>query len=454
MKAPSRVAVGFFCIATCFVSELATADDVALTEAMKRGLVGKSPAAVRPMSTARWNREQRAAFDKSEAIMQRARREPGLLAQYEWMRAHFDDKNGPLFRTIFGQYLAWFQTWVGDYAGARASFSIAQPAQADDAPSPIGSDFRAQPAAAAILKLANDRNAVFFNEAHHAPVTRTLTLELLVGLRAQGFDYFAMETLTPTAVESLQHGSPTSRSGFYVDEPICGEVLRTALRLGYHVIAYDAEESASDIRERISAEKLFEQTFKRDPNARLVVNAGFSHIAKSGAHLGGASMAEQFQTISGVEPLTIEQTMMIEHVRIDDDHPYYRDAVTADHPNAPFVFENASGTLWTLKPGRYDFSVFFPPETRRDGRPDWLSLGEARLVTPVTGADCLDTFPCLIEARYAAEGDDAVAADRVVLESAARSRLYLFPGNYRLSALDRNGKVIVARDTSVAAALP
>ena len=421
---------------------------------MKRGLVGKTPAASRPMSTARWNREQRAAFDKSESIMQRALREPGLLAQYEWMRAHYDDNNEPLFRTIFGQYLSWFQTWVGDYDGARTSFSIAQPAQADDAPSPIDAGFRSQPAAAAILKLAHDRKAVFFNEAHHAPVTRTLTLELLAGLRAEGFDYFALETLSPTAAASLQHGYPTSRSGFYVNEPICGELVRTALRLGYHVIAYDADESASDVRERIGAKTLFEQTFQRDPNARLVVNAGFSHIAKSGEHLGGASMARQFQKISGIEPLTIEQTMMIEHVRIDADHPYYRSAVVAAHPIAPFVFENESGSLWTLKPGRYDVSVFFPPETRREGRPDWLSLRGSRLVQAVSGADCHETFPCLIEARYAAEGDNAVAADRVVFESAARSGLYLFPGNYRLSAFDRHGKVIGARDIRVAASLP
>jgi hypothetical protein len=438
-----------FCMVAAFTATHAMADDALVAEAMKRGLVGKSSTPSRPMSAARWNREQQAALEKSNAIMQRAQREPGLLAQYEWMRAHYDDNASPLFRTVFGQYFAWFQTWVGDYVGAQVSFSIAQPAQADDAPSPTDSGVHARPAAAAILELTRDRKAVFFNEAHQAPLTRTLTLQMLAGLRAQGFDYFAVETLSAPAMATLQRGYPTPRSGFYINEPIYGDMVRTALRLGYHVIAYDAEESASDVRERGSAQALYEQTFKRDPNARLVVNAGFSHIAKAGEHLGGASMAQVFQKLSGIEPLAIEQTMMIDHSRSDDNHPYYRRAMAAQHPDAAFVFVSETGNPWTLKPGRYDVSVFFPPATGVDGRPDWLSLEATRHLFAVSGSDCLDRYPCLLEARYAAEGDDAVAADRVVLEASARSRLFLFPGSYRLSASDRKGNVIAARDIRV-----
>jgi hypothetical protein len=422
--------------------------DAPLNEAVKRGLVGK-PASARQMSAERWNREQRAAFDKSESIMHRALQEPGLLARYAWMRAHYDADDGRIFRMIFGQYLSWFQTWIGDYDGARLSFSLAQPAQADDAPSPLGNGFHPRAAHAAILQLARERKAVFFNESHSAPVTRTLTVELLADLRAQGFDYFAAETLV--AAPPLQR-YPTARSGFYVDEPIYGEMIRAALRLGFHVIAYDADEGATAARERASAQALYDQVFKRDPAARLVVNAGFSHIQKSGDYFGGASMAEIFHTISGIEPLTVEQTMLIEHPRADDDHPIYRAAIAAAHPEAPFVYANDAGTPWTLKPKQYDVTVFFPPETRSDGRPDWVSLGGARRPVAVTGADCLQRFPCLLEARYATEGDDAVAADRIVLNADARSRLYVFPGDYKLAALDRAGKIIATHDMHVDAA--
>ena len=424
-------------------SSYACAD--ALGDAMKRGLVGK-PTEQSRMSAARWNREQQAAIDKSESIMQRALKEPGLLAQYEMMRAKFEADDNRVFRLVFAQYLSWFQTWIGNYDGARASFSPPQTGQPDDGPPPDG--FHVRAADVAILDLARGRKAIFFNESHSAPLTRTLTVELLARLRQQGFNYFAMETLSH---DFASHAYPTAKSGFYVDEPICGEMLRTALRLGYHVIAYDAEEGGVDARERASAQSLYEQTFKRDPNARLVVNAGFSHIQKTGSHLGGESMAEVFQKISGIEPLSVEQTMMIEHPRSSDDHPYYQAAIAAQHADAPFVYENEAGQPWTLKPHQYDISVFFPQEKHIDGRPDWIDLGGTRKSLRVGGTDCLGNFPCLIQARYAAEGEDAVAADRVVLESDAIRRLALFPGNYRVSSFDREGKIIAARDVSVLA---
>ena len=269
---------------------MAPADEGPLTEAMKRGLVGK-PAATRRMSVERWNREQRAALEKSEAIMHEALQQPGLLAQYLMMRARYEADDGRVFRLVFGQYLSWFQTWVGDYDGARVSFPLAQPAQSDDAPAPSTGGFHPRAADAAILQLARGRQAIFFNEAHSAPVTRTLTVELLAGLRAQGFDYFAAETLSAATASTSQRGYPTARSGFYVNEPICGEMVRAALRMGFHVIAYDAEESVSDARERAGAQSLYDQVFRHDPHARLVVNAGFSHIQKSGDYFGGSSMA-------------------------------------------------------------------------------------------------------------------------------------------------------------------
>jgi hypothetical protein len=435
------------CCLMCALSVLAAADEPPLSAAMKRGLIGK-PAA-RQISAAQWNRDQRAAMDKSEAIMQRALQEPGLLAQYETMRERYAADDNRVFRMMFAQYLSWFQTFVGGYDDARASFSLAQVAQPDDASAPTSAGFHAVLASGAILKLAHERQAVFFNEAHSVPVTRTLTVELLADLRAQGFDWFAAETLSPSAAKNLERGYPSAESGFYINEPIYGEMVRAALRLGYHVVAYDAEDGDSDARERAGAQILYDKVFKHDPAARLVVNAGFSHIQKSGTHLGGKSMAEVFRAISGIDPLSIEQTMMIEHARSADDHPYYRAAMAAAHPQTPFVYATPAGSLWTLKPGRYDVSVFFPPQTSIDGRPDWVSLHGRRQPYALTDADCLQRFPCLIQAHYAAEGDDAVAADRVVFEAASRSRLYLYPGGYRISALDRAGKIISARETSI-----
>lgn len=448
------------CALVCSIGASAGAYGLALGEE-------KSPTSAE-ITPAEWRRQQLAAADKSDEIMRHAQRQSSLLAQYILMQTSYEANSERAFRLIFGQYLSWFQTWIGDYDGARKSFSIAQPAQADDAPSPLVGGYRVRPADEVILELTNKRKAVFFNEAHSAPITRTLTVELLARLRAQGFNYFAAETLY-TADKGLQkRGYPTAKSGFYVSEPIYGEMVRAALKLGYRVIAYDAENAGvGDAREKGGAEALYNQVFKHDPDARLVVNAGFAHIQKTGVYLGGSSMVEFFARKSGIEPLAIEQTMMIQHARADQDHPYYLAASQAAHPDKPFVFVNDAGKGWTLKPGQYDISVFFPPQIVEENRPTWPSLDGTRQAYSVNGDACRGQFPCLIEARYSDELDDAIPADRVMLnnidpnapiservvtnQGSVHSRLYLYPGHYRFSASDRLGRAITAHEIDIRA---
>ena len=204
---------------------------------MKRGLVGKPPAQSR-MSAARWNREQQAAIDKSESIMQRALKEPGLLAQYEMMRARYDADDNRVFRMVFGQYLSWFQTWIGDYDGARASFSLPQPAQPDDAPPPRRIS-RARGRRGDPRSRARTQSGVLQRIAQRAGDAHA------DGRIARAFARTGLRLFRRgNVVARFRHRTHIRprRSGFYVNEPICGEMLRAALRLGYHVIAYDAEE--------------------------------------------------------------------------------------------------------------------------------------------------------------------------------------------------------------------
>ncbi len=439
-----------------------------VNDAIKQGITtrGTAPPKNREMTQAEWRRQQLAAADKSEEIMRDAQKRPGLLAQYAFMQQNYDSNHERAFQLIFGQYLSWYQTWIADYDAARQTFSIAQPAQPDDAASPLTTDYQSRPAIDAIVELAKDRKAVFLNEAHSAPITRTLTVQLLARLRAEGFNYFAAETLYASDKDLQKRGYPLVKSGFYVNEPIYGEMVRTALKLGYKVVAYDAEDAGiGDSREKGGAEALYNQVFKHDPNARLVVNAGFAHIQKAGVYLGGSSMAEFFKKISGIDPLAVDQTMLIQHGRPEQDHPYYQSVIAVNTAKQPFVYVNSAGKAWTLKPNAYDVSVFFPAPHSIEGRPDWVNLGGLRIAYPVGSELCRNQFPCLIEARYPNEVDDSVAADRVVLNiidekapitqrlldghGSAQSRLYLRPGAYRLLAIDRNGRTITARDLEI-----
>jgi len=424
-----------------------------------------------PLTPYQWQQAQKVAFEQSERIYADALKRNGLLAQYAAMRdAYRADKN-KAFRIVFGQYLSWYQSFVGDYAGAHDSYSIRQLPAPDDGPSPLGGRYQAKPALDAIAELAKGRRAVFFNEAHNVPLTRTLTVQLLSRLREQGYDYFAAETIYSSDKDLQKRGYPNAQTGFYTMEPICAEMVRTALALGFKVVAYESErEGNGDIREHDQAKHLYERVFRDSPDARVVVNAGYAHIQENGKYLGGRSMAQHFARISGIDPLTVEQTMMIEHPPGTESHPYYLAAVAQLRPTAPIVFVDAKGEPWTLKPKAYDVSVVFPPTPQSEERPAWADLGGLRKPYFVAGDICQKQFPCLVEARYVAEGDDAIPADRLVLDPInainrvnekviqgaveVHGYLYLRPGRYRLSSVDRDNRPITRKEITIEGATP
>ncbi|HEX7770044.1 MAG TPA: hypothetical protein VF422_08440 [Dokdonella sp.] len=421
------------------------------------------------LSPYQWRQAQKAAFDTSERVYKQALQRKGLLAQYKAMLDAYRADKDKAFRIVFGQYLSWYQSFVGDYAGAHDSYSIRQLPASDDAASPLAGSWKARPAVEAIAELAKGRQAIFFNEAHNVPLTRTLTVQLLQKLREDGYTHFAAETLYHTDGALQERGYPIEESGFYTVEPICAEMVRTALRLGFKVVAYESEQEGNgDVREHAQAKNLQDRVFRQDPQARLVVNAGYAHIQENGRYLGGRSMAQHFRKMTGIDPLTIEQTMLIEHPPGTENHPYYHAVVDALKPRQPIVFEDRGGKPWSLKPKAYDVSVFFPVDELREKRPTWADLDGLRRPYSVNGTFCQGQFPCLIEARYAGEGNDAIPADRLVLDPLGdaespderlfhnfvevRGLLYLRPGRYRLVSLSAEGRVISRRDATIAPA--
>jgi hypothetical protein len=423
-------------------------------------------AIVTAQSAAQWMSQQLDASRKSELIMHEAESRKGLLAQYLVMRNAHVRYSDTAFRLIFDQYLSWYQTFIGDYPDASASFSIKQMATPEDHASPLAvGDYSPRPALEAIPELAKGYRAVFFNEAHNVPMTRTLTVQLLSKLRQEGFNYFAAETLYQTDTKLQSRGYPIKGSGFYTEEPICAEMVRTALKLGFKLVAYEATSDAiGDAREREQANNLYREVFKADPNAKLVLDAGYAHIQKSGKFLDGSSMAEYLHKLTGFDALTVEQTMLFPHEDSRDDHPYLTDVIRKINPHVPTVFIDGAGRPWTLLAG-YDVSVFFPAQKMDHGRPTWASLGNLRKPYPISGDRCETAYTCLVEAHYADEGIDAIPADVVAInpvpqnatpqeqirfhQGAPISELYLRPGKYRLTYTDENAQLLFKQDLTI-----
>ncbi|UXI66989.1 hypothetical protein [Tahibacter amnicola] len=401
-----------------------------------------------------WRAQQRAAVEKSENLLGQAEKQKGLLAQYTLLRGAYNADESAHFRLIFSQYVSWYESFIGAYDEARTTFSIRQPAADDDAASPFeDASLHAEDAVEAITRLSEGRKAVFFNEAHNAPVTRVLTVQMLEKLRKQGFNTFAAETLYPGDTTLGERGYPIADSGFYTREPIYAEMVRTALKLGYRVVSYESEsQKGGNEREREQAQNLYNASFKQDPKTRLVVNAGYAHIQESGKYLGGESMAQHFARIARIDPLTIEQTMLIEHDTASKDHPYFRTYAASSRRSVATVFMTSKNKAWTLKPDLYDVSVFLPVTDHERDRPTWLALGGLRTSYQVGAELCRGQLPCLLEARYIEEDSDAVPADRLVVSRLQQvSHLYLRPGRYRLSSSNLDNETIASVNITVTA---
>lgn len=379
---------------------------------------------------------------------------------------------------------------------------------------PEASEWHAVDAVDAIAALARDHRIVMVNEAHHDAHTRALTLALLPRLRAIGFTHFAAEALDERDAGLMKRGYPIDRSGSeYIHEPLYGDIVREAIRLGYIIVPYDANGTPQE-REVGQAKNLYERVFAKEPQAKLFVHAGYAHIDKAMGRLGNtAPMAMELAKLTGIEALCVDQTDVREENPRTEELAYqaflhalkkyettpqpmraqlgagpgdvpqrsavdaYRRLIGEFHPeHAIVLLRNADQMPWSARPAAYDLNVILPPANRAssdytqgpvqldiDGhetavlppangghRPDWLPLGGQRFVVPIDSASCAGSYPCLVEAGYTAESADAVQADRYVFLQQAKNTLYLRRGTYRLRTVDMAGRTLDEREIQVA----
>src|SRR5205085_2605430 len=179
-------------------------------------------------------------------------------------------------------------------------------------------EYEPQNALAAIGKLALTQQVVMINEEHVTPQHRAFTKELLPIMWAKGFRYFAAETFSDDVSKMTASSYPNQKTGFYSDDPVFGDMIRTALKLGFKLVPYedrvsltcknppDKPEFCQNERERGQAQNLYDRTLKIDPKAKVFVHVGRGHNQKLGSEESGM-MGWHFKKISGIDFLSIDQ---------------------------------------------------------------------------------------------------------------------------------------------------
>ncbi|HET8942160.1 MAG TPA: hypothetical protein VFN13_09260 [Rudaea sp.] len=348
-------------------------------------------------------------------------------------------QSGQPLRGLIGQVIAATESELGAYRRAVMDYPQGLPQRTrTPAPLPTNEDARAVNAADAIAALARTRRIVMVNEVHHDAQTRLLTLELLPRLRKLGFAYFAAEALNEKDRQLNARGYPITGSGSYVREPVYGEIIRTAIQLGYHVVAYDTTRvnATPAQREQDQADHLRKRVFDKDPDARLFVHAGYAHVDERADYFYTATMAMRLARDTGLNPLSVDQTILRE-MAPELEYPGYRTLLQRFAPQVPSVLMlHGSDHPWSLEPMIYDVSVLLPPTHLIHGRPGWLRLGGVRVPVAVDPGPSPWPLPYVIQARHDGESPDAVPADReLITDRTTRPVLFLRLGTYRVDVL-------------------
>jgi hypothetical protein len=228
---------------------------------------------------------------------------------------------------------------------------------------------------------ARNSRVVMINEAHNKPQHSAFVLSLLADLYKEGYHTLAMEMLNNTSSRDLSRLRLST--GYYTAEPVMGELVRAALAIGYRLVPY-VDTVAGHLpatRDSIGASNIY-RALQEDTSSRMLVLAGYTHISEKAGEDGFVPMALAFSRMSGIDPLTIDQTDMTEEGNFGYGRVLYQAYLQKYPLKTPSIALVNNSPVNVIHGDMYDLSVIHPPTTYQDGRPTWLNLGGLR--QPVT----------------------------------------------------------------------
>ncbi|MDD5360713.1 MAG: hypothetical protein PHN88_01165 [Ignavibacteria bacterium] len=293
-----------------------------------------------------------------------------------------------------------------------------------------------------ISKMADTTRIVMINEAHHVSQHRILTAKLLKVLYDKGFRYFCAETLNNSDSlrdENLNNRKyPVMETGFYTLEPLYGDLIRQAIRIGFKIVPYESPYWSKN-REVEQAENIF-KIFQNDPDAKVFVHCGYGHITPSW-------MAGEFKRISGIRPLTIDQTEMMESSNPEYSDKFFQLACKSYLLEKPIIFIDSIGRAALTYNRSYDVVVMNPQTKYINGRPDWMLMDGNRKIFNLKQFN-MDSVFC-VQAIYANEDiDTAIPIDQILINN-DDPVLFLPKGDFNLKFYNSNGLLVEKKEISV-----
>jgi hypothetical protein len=349
--------------------------------------------------------------------------------------------------------LATLHSWAGQGDAAVATFNERQRLWGDlhgdeftgDLREDLEAIFASQTADAVetIALAAAQRQIVVLNELHHVPYHRAFALRLARRLRRDGFQFLACETFRGDDQEVMSRPYATRSTGVYSREPVFAQFLADARQDGWKFVSYEPDSTFSN-REFGMAANIVDRVFGISPDARIFIYVGYSHARKLPVATDDdspAKMAAHLKRLTGIDPLTIDQTVLHDHYFSEAQSVLYRAAKQKISGVRPVVLVDSEGepTKLTGAQAGFDFHVAHAPygTDARTRRPEWMTSSEVFYPFPIPS----DLIPAegvrLLYAFPRNSGNDAVPLDLVLLRPGEPApTLMLISDQYELAHED------------------
>ena len=290
----------------------------------------------------------------------------------------------------------------------------------------IGKNYVPRKAVDVLDSIAPKEQIIIFNEAHDNPYHRVATTSYLSTLYKHGFRYLALESLYENdSTINIRKYPQQDVSGYYVNEPCYGDMVREALRLGFTLVAYEFESRIFELREKKQAENIYNRIFVKNPNAKVVIHCGYGHGLDKKSDESNALMGFYLKDKSRINPFVVNQI-------------YY---ITDTISEPIFFVSPITNRIWRL-PSDFDAEIFLPKPKWVNNRPNWYSIGKKRYEYLPDLKEMNLTPPFLMQVFIKSEGKNAVPLDQIEIDDINQPKgLWLYPDKYIFRVIDTHNAV-------------
>lgn len=300
--------------------------------------------------------------------------------------------------------------------------------------------YRVESAIKYISEKSKYQQVIIINEAHHNSHHRLFTKSLLQELYDNGYTNLGLEALENGKKQDhllMDRKYPIQETGFYTKDPQFGDLIRTAIDIGYDIFPYEQTTNVNGKDREIEQAKNIQKIIEKKPDEKFLIHCGFSHVLEGEYPKWEKTMSGRLKEYTGIDPLTINQTAYNERSNIAHNNPFLNalnlkeSSVLINKNNEVYKYEQ--GKTWT------DIVVFHPNTTYINDRPSWLFKNGNKNVT-VSLEDINVEFPVMVLAFKMGEDiNTAIPIDITEVQNKKENcHLGLKKGDYEIIVTNGN----------------